>query len=110
MSLVNLCADDVAFGEYSNPHVKPSGYFYGKEGVLEYFQQVNEHMRFTLFEVKEFIGQGDRVIVLGHHAGVVKSTGKSFASDFCMRFTVRDGKIRDYFGFEDSYQLAQAFM
>jgi uncharacterized protein len=110
MGIVNACADDVIFGGYRNPHIRPSGLFYGKEGVIEFFNQLDQNIRYTLFEPREFISQDDRVIVLGHQTGTVKHTGKTIDQDWCFSFTVRDGKIQNYFGFEDTYELAQAFL
>lgn len=109
MAIVNACADDVIFGGYRNPHFRPSGLYYGKEGVIEFFNQLDQNIRYTVFETHEFIGQGDRVIVLGHQTGMVKNTGKTFDHDQCFSFIVRDGKIQSYFGFQDTYDLAQAF-
>lgn len=107
--IVNACADDVVFGTYSDPYSRPSGNYYGKEGVLEFFKQLDENIDMTLFEPREFITQGDRVIVLGHQTATVKHTGKTIDHDWCMSFTVRNGKIQQYFDFGDSYQFAQAF-
>lgn len=107
--IVNACADGVIFGSYRNPHIRPSGLYYGKEGVIEYFKLLEKNYSFALFEPQEYISQDDRVIVLGHEAGTVKSTGKTFDHDWCMSFTVRNGKIQNYFGFEDTFELARAF-
>jgi ketosteroid isomerase-like protein len=107
--IVAACADNVVFGGYSNPHTRPSGFYYGKEGVIEFFNLVDQNVRFSLFEPREFIAQGEKVIVLGHSAGNVKSTGKSFDHDWCMSFVVRNGKVQSFFEFLDTYQMAQAF-
>lgn len=108
-AIVNACADDVVFGTYSDPYSRPSGYYYGKEGVIEFFTQLDENINMIRFEPREFITQGDRVIVLGHQTATVKHTGKAIDQDWCMSFTVRDGKIQHYFDYGDSYQFAQAF-
>jgi uncharacterized protein len=107
--IVNACADDVVFGTYINPIARPSGNYYGKEGVIEFFKEVDENMNMTLFEPREFITQDDRVIVLGHQIAIIKPTGKTVDQDWCMSFTVRNGKIQHYFDFGDTYQFAQAF-
>lgn len=107
--IVNACADGVIFGGYRNPYIRPSGLYYGKEGVIEFFNLLDKNYMFAVFEPEEYITQDDRVIVLGHEAGTVKSTGKTFDLDWCMCFTIRNGKIQNYFGFEDTYELARAF-
>ncbi|HYH14614.1 MAG TPA: nuclear transport factor 2 family protein [Flavisolibacter sp.] len=108
-AIVNACADDVVFGTYSNPYARPSGNYFGKEGVIEFFKQIDESTRMELFEPREFITQGDRVIVLGHQTATIKHTGKRIDQEWCMSFTVRNGKIQHYFDYGDSYQYAQAF-
>lgn len=107
--IIDACADDVAFGTYSNPYIHPSGYFYGKEGAIEFFKQVEANYNITLFEPQEFITQGDRVMVLGRQTATVKQTGKTIDHKWCMSFTVLNGKIKDFFEFGDSYLIAQAF-
>jgi ketosteroid isomerase-like protein len=107
--IVDACANDVVFGIYKNPYFRPSGLYYGKEGVIEFFNLLNQNVRYTNFEAREFISQDDRVIALGHRAGTVKQTGKTFEHDWCFSFTVRNGEIQNYFGFEDTYDYAQAF-
>ena len=108
-SIVSVCADDVVFGTYSNSIVRPSGYYYGKEGVLEFFKQVDENINMINFEPREFVVQGDRVMVIGHETATIKHTGMSIDQDWCMSFTVHNGKIQHYFLFHDTYQYAQAF-
>jgi len=65
----------------------------GKEGVLEFFKDLDESLENTGFDVHEYFGDGDRVVALGHFSWKVKSTGKSFASDFAMAYTVKNGKV-----------------
>lgn len=108
--ILNACTDDVVFASFRTPNVQPSGTYYGKEGVQEFFSQLDQNVSYTRFEPREFIGQGDRVVVIGHQAGTIKSTGKTIDQEFCCVFTVRNGKIQDYFGFEDTYEYAQAFL
>jgi ketosteroid isomerase-like protein len=59
---------------------------------------------------EDFIVRGDEVVVPGHVALRIKTTGKTCETDFLHLFTVRDGKLirwRDYF---DTFALAQAYM
>jgi uncharacterized protein len=107
--ILEACAEGVTFGGYRNPYIRPSGLYYGKDGVLEFFKILDQNFSYVIFEPEEFICQDDRVIVMGHEAGTVKSTGKTFDTDWCMCFTIRNGKIQNYFGYQDTYTLAQAF-
>lgn len=107
--IMESCADDIIWGSYNNPTVPYAGLFYGKEGVLEFFTNLGSNLNYTAFEPREFISQGDTVIVLGRHAGTVKKTGKSFDHDWAMHFKVKDGKVQKYFAFVDSLEQANAF-
>ncbi len=93
------------WGTYKVPDVPATGSFHGKEGVQEYFSQLGQALNFTSFEPREFIAQGDRVLVLGHNSGTVKATGKTFDNDWCFSFKLREQKIAEYFAFVDSYQF-----
>ena len=53
----------------------------------------------SLSEPREFVAQGDRVLVVGFARGKVKATNKPFEDDWIFAITVRDGKltnIREY--------------
>src|SRR5437763_12749482 len=77
-AIADVCTDDVVWGSFKNPDVPMAGMFYGKEGVFEFFKRVADNVDFTNFEPREFFNDGDDVFVLGHNAGVVKSTGLTF--------------------------------
>ncbi|HEX6333152.1 MAG TPA: nuclear transport factor 2 family protein [Flavisolibacter sp.] len=107
--IIDLCADDVAWGGYKIPGVDLSGYFYGKEGVEDFFNRLSSEIDMTEFEPKEFIAQGDVVVVLGHEAGKVKVTGKTYEQDWCGVFRLKNGKVQSCFQFSDTYEFAKAF-
>lgn len=106
--IINQCTEDVVWGTYRNPGVEPSGLYYGKEGVQQYFTQLAANVQFISFEPKEYIVQGDTVVVLGHQKAVAKPTGKTFDHDWCMVFKLREGKTRHCFMYMDSRDIAQA--
>lgn len=109
MDIVNNCTDDVVWGMYKVPGVEPSGTYYGKEGVQEFFSKLNQNLVFSRFDVQEYVIQGDHVIVLGHETAIVKKTGKTLDHDWCMSFTLKDGKIQRYFHYTDTRDQWQAF-
>jgi uncharacterized protein len=108
-AIVNACADDVMFASYKIADVPTSGSFYGKEGVQEFFTKLEETILYSYFQPHEFIVQDDRVIVLGHQTGTVKSTGKTFDHDWCFSFKMNNGKLQHYFAFTDTNDQAKAF-
>jgi len=61
------------------------------------------------FEPKEFIANDEKVVALGNYEWKVKSTGRTFGSDFAHIFTVRDGKIVRFQEITDSAAAAAAY-
>src|SRR5947199_7165378 len=80
-SIINRCTDDVVWGSYKNPDVPISGFYYGKEGVHEFFFMLTKLVTLTEFEPKEFIAENENVVVLGRQKGTVNETGKTFEHD-----------------------------
>lgn len=81
----------------------------GKEGVLEFFTGLGSSETFETFETREFLADGNKVIVLGHLASVVNATGKRWESDFVHIFTCADGVITGFREFFDNVAATQAF-
>ena len=65
-------------------------------------------MEMSLSEPREFVAQGDRVLVVGFARGKVKATNKAFEDHFVFDITVRDGKLAHIREFIDTQALARA--
>ena len=92
----------------AGPHVPSAGERRGKAQVGEFFKQVAENVKFSRFEPKEFIADGDKVIALGHYTATTP-IGKEFDSDFAMVFTLRNGKVTAFQEFTDSAAVNAAY-
>ena len=88
----------LAFGPAELP---TAGHRRGHQGVTEFFQQLAAIVDITRFETKEFIAQGDRVVVLGDGTEKVKATGKALEFHFAHVFSVRDGKVVSFVDYAD---------
>jgi ketosteroid isomerase-like protein len=86
----------------ASEHVPWAGKRMGKEAVREFFRILDQTEIFDSFEPKEFIAQGDRVVVLGSYAGRTKTTNRELSSDWVMIFRCQDGKVTDFREFADS--------
>jgi ketosteroid isomerase-like protein len=62
----------------------------------------------TSTEPREFIAQGDRVMVVGFARGKVKATNKAFEDHFVFAITLRDGKLAKIREYIDTQALARA--
>ena len=76
---------------------------------MKFFGVLTENVDYSYFEPKEFFSDKDVVIVLGHHTGKVKKTGKTFDHDWCMIFRLRSGEMYHYYAFLDTRDQAEAF-
>ena len=52
----------------------------------------------TSTEPREFVAQGDRVLVVGVAAGKIKATNRAFKDDWVFAITVRNGKLTNIRG------------
>jgi ketosteroid isomerase-like protein len=76
--------------------------------VGKFFQQLVEDEDIQSFEPREFIAQGDRVVVLGHSIVVVRATGKRYETDWVHIFRMADGKITEFTEFFDNAAASRA--
>lgn len=59
-------------------------------------------------ETREFVAQGDQVLVVGFASGKVTAPNKTFEDDWIFASTVRDGKLTHIREFIDTQALARA--
>ena len=81
----------------------------GVDAVQSFFGALAANVDVQSFEPKEFSAAGDRLVVLGAWSGCAKPTGKSFASEWAMAWTLRDGKVTSFRSYEDTHTVAAAF-
>jgi ketosteroid isomerase-like protein len=62
----------------------------------------------TSTEPREFVAQGDRVLVVGFAKGKIKATNKTFRDDWVFAITVRNGKLTNIREYIDTQALARA--
>ena len=65
----------------------------GRQQVAEFFTVLNDVFEIQRFEPKQFIAQGDQVVVLGEDTSRIKATSKVIEGEWAHVFTVRDGKV-----------------
>jgi ketosteroid isomerase-like protein len=81
----------------------------GVEAVGNFFTQLSESEDITRFEPLEFVAQNDKVVVLGESEATVRSTGKSYQTDWVHVFHVSNGKIIGFQEFFDNAAATKAF-
>ena len=93
----------------AGPNVPTRGRRTGPQEVGKFFEQLGNAVDFKRFEPRQFVAEGDTVAVLGFYDAVAKPTGRPFASDWVMVFTLSEGKISRFQEFTDSLGLTNAF-
>lgn len=86
-----------------------AGARHGVAQVREFFDTLAASIEVQTFEPREFFAQGDRVVVLGGWSGRVKATGREYASEWAMAWTVSHGTVAAFRSYEDTHAVATAF-
>lgn len=108
-AILDLVTDDVIWTCPGPTEILPYAQVYnGKKGVEDFFRLIYANKDFPKFEVKELIGEGDKVVALGHWDAKSKKTGTPYSGDWAMAFYFRDGKLYEHREYYDSYGEAMA--
>ena len=79
----------------------------GHAGLADLLQKASETME-TFTEPREFVAQGDRVLVVGFARGRIIATNRTFEDDWVFAITVRNGKLTNIREYIDTQALARA--
>ena len=79
----------------------------GHAGLTDLLETASKSIE-TSTEPREFVAQGDRVLVLGFASGKIKATNKMFEDDWIFAITVRDGRLITIREYVDTHALARA--
>ena len=90
------------------PELATSGRRTGRQEVAEFFASVNELFDIQRFEPKDFLAQGDRVVVVGSETARARSTGNVIEVDWVHVFTMRNGKVVAFQEFFDTAAVVAA--
>ncbi|TPG05865.1 nuclear transport factor 2 family protein [Rhodanobacter glycinis] len=85
-----------------------AGTRHGHAGVADLLKTQSETMDTSLTEPREFVAQGDRVLVVGFARGKIKATNKPFEDHWIFAITVRDGRLTSIREYIDTQALARA--
>ena len=80
----------------------------GHAGLAGVLKKASEEIEMIYPKPPEFVGQGDRVLVVGVATGKIKATNRTFRDDWVFDITVRDGKLTKIREYIDTQALAKA--
>ncbi|MGH8220751.1 MAG: nuclear transport factor 2 family protein [Steroidobacteraceae bacterium] len=84
-----------------------AGTRHGHAGLADLLATASKTME-TSTEPREFVAQGDRVMVVGFARGKVKATNRAFEDHFVFAITVRNSKLTNIREYVDTQALARA--
>ena len=79
----------------------------GHAGLADLLETASKSIE-TSTEPREFIAQGDKVLVIGFAKGKIKATNKAFEDHFVFAITVQNGKVTNIREYIDTQALARA--
>ncbi len=97
---------------YSIPEVENSPYggiWYGREGFEKFFELLDLAEEVTDYEPREYIAQGDKVVVLGRSTATVRATGRHYSTEWVHIHTLKDNKLVSSVKFFDTAAALRAF-
>ena len=80
----------------------------GHAGLADVLKKAFEEIEMTYPKPPEFVGQGDRVLVVGVATGKIKATNKTFKDDWVFDIIVRNDKLTKIREYIDTQALAKA--
>ena len=83
--------------------------YQGHAGVMQFFQKLAEAEEMLAFEPREFVAQGEKVVVIGFIRSRAKPTGREYEGEWVHVWTIRGGKVVDYQAFFDTAAAEAAF-
>ncbi|WP_404334494.1 nuclear transport factor 2 family protein [Sphingomonas sp. MMS12-HWE2-04] len=86
-----------------------AGTYRGHAGLVDLLEKASSSVE-TSTEPREFVAQGDKVLVIGSASGRIKATNTTFEDDWIFAITVEDGKIARIREYVDTQALARAAM
>lgn len=107
--VLNRFADSFEFTVPGSPEVPYAGTSRNREELAAFFQGLSDTVVIDVFEPREYFAAG-RVVALGHYEGEVKRSGRRFATDWAMVWTIRDGKVTRFNELSDPTELKKGFV
>lgn len=100
---------DVVWVRPGAPDIPICGTFNGHEGMIKFLTLVSQNVKIDSFVPKQFLGNGDTVIVIGEDTAKAIPTGKNYTTHWIQLFILKDQKIVEGRAYIDTLQIAKAF-
>ena len=104
-AVLALFTDDARW--YAPDELPTGGTFVGPAAIAEFFSGLGAHYEELQVRPEQFLGAGDRIVVVGHHTGRI--AGTAFEAGFAHIWTLQDGRAVDFREYLDSGKLLPLF-
>jgi len=108
-ALLVALADDIEWVAPGPSDVPTAGTYRGKQAVQDWFGTLSENLELSVFEPREFIAQGDKVISLLYVEAARRHNGRKVVTHEAHAFTIRDGKVARFQIYQDTAAVAAAY-
>jgi ketosteroid isomerase-like protein len=108
-AILTMLSPDVEWSEPEHPLNPCGGTRQGHAGFLEWARVGREAEDVLTLEPREFLSNAQSVAVVGHTRCRVKSTGRTYETDFVHLVTFRHGLVVRFQEFFDTFAAGEAF-
>jgi len=90
--ILETVSEDFMWHDPSDPSLVPYGGLHkGRTGFMEFFQQLGGNTETTLWQVDDYVSEGETVVAEGKHGFQSKTTGKNAVSEWSMVWKFKNG-------------------
>jgi uncharacterized protein len=108
-ALLDLFEDGIEWITPGPPELASAGRRRGKQEVAGFFQTLSEMFIFERFEPKQFLAQGETVVVFGDDRVRIRATGSPFDFEWVHVFEFRNGKVARFREYGDMTPIVAGF-
>lgn len=86
-------SDDVVWVYHGVEGIRHASVYKGKEGVMNFFENLNERIVFLDFQTSQYSSTGENLVVLGSEKLKIKCNGEIIEQEWVQIYTIEDGLI-----------------
>jgi hypothetical protein len=107
-TLLGTCDENIDWITPGPAELPTAGHRRGRQEVARFFQELNDVFQVEQFTPRDFIAQGERVVVCGEEVARVRSTGKTIEITWAHVFELKDGQIVRFHEYLDTAPAVDA--
>src|SRR5262245_14382847 len=109
-AILDVMTPDITIGIVGRMQDAPFfGLHSGKTGAAEFFKRLDEAHAISMFEPLRVLAAEDKVFVWGRYTWTMRNSGASDPTEWLHVITMRDGKMAEWRGHNDTAMLAAAY-